>query len=170
VGAALVIRSGPVASWRERRATAGPEASRVEAAGILAPPTASPGQVAPAPTTAEVAPVSSPTPEQPAMSLPSAAPAAAEKDRATPGRGGATTTASARAWVEIRAKPWAELKVDGKRKGYVQGSKTVPLPAGRHLIELKGPDGVPGAYPVQLVKGQTEKLQHPPAEHLPADH
>jgi len=72
--------------------------------------------------------------------------------------------------VEIRAKPWAELKVDGKRKGYVQGSKTVPLPAGRHLIELKGPDGVPGAYPVQLVKGQTEKLQHPPAEHLPADH
>ena len=66
----------------------------------------------------------------------------------------------------IRAKPWAELRVDGKRAGYVQGSRTVRLPAGRHLVELTGPDGVPGAYTVQLVQGHTATLEHPPAEPL----
>jgi len=64
----------------------------------------------------------------------------------------------------IRAKPWAELRVDGKRAGYVQGSRTVRLPAGRHVVELKGPDGVSAAYPVQLVLGHTATLEHPPAE------
>jgi hypothetical protein len=64
----------------------------------------------------------------------------------------------------IRAKPWAELRVDGRRAGYVQGSRTVWLPAGRHLVELTGPDEVPGAYTVQLVRGRTATLEHPPAE------
>jgi len=40
----------------------------------------------------------------------------------------------------IRAKPWAELRLDGRRAGYVQGSRTVWLRAGRHLVELTGPD------------------------------
>jgi len=69
-----------------------------------------------------------------------------------------------RARLVIRAKPWAELRVDGKRAGYVQGSKTVRLPAGKHLVELTGPDGVSGAYTVQLVQGRTATLEHPPAE------
>ena len=72
---------------------------------------------------------------------------------------------TARARLLIRAKPWAELKVDGRRAGYVQGSRTVRLPPGRHVVELTGPDGVPGAYTVQLVQGHTATLEHPPAEH-----
>ena len=70
----------------------------------------------------------------------------------------------ARARLVIRAKPWAQLKVDGKRSGYVQGSRTVPLPAGRHVVELTGPDGVSGVYTVQLVQGRTATLEHPPVE------
>jgi hypothetical protein len=69
-----------------------------------------------------------------------------------------------RAPLAIRAKPWAELRVDGKRQGYVQGSRTIWLLPGRHVIELTGPDRIPGRYPVQLVKGRTQQLEHPPAE------
>jgi hypothetical protein len=72
--------------------------------------------------------------------------------------------ATLRAPLVIRAKPWAELRVDGKRSGYVQGTRTVLLPPGRHVIELTGPDRVPGLYTVQLLKGRTQKLEHPPAE------
>jgi serine/threonine protein kinase len=163
VGSVLAIRSRPglVDGWRER-SPAAPEASRIEPL-LPASASASPGQLAAEPATPEVAPVADRSP------VPAPSPATTDGDRVS-SRGGGTTPAAGRAWVEIRAKPWAQLKVDGKSKGYVQGSKTVPLSAGRHLIELKGPDGNPRAYPVQLVKGQIEKLQHPPVEHLPADH
>lgn len=102
------------------------------------------------------------TTSAPALPPPGATP---EADRATRGRGEAAAAATARARLVIRAKPWAELRVDGKRAGYVQGSKTVRLTAGRHLVELTGPDGVSGAYTVQLVQGHTAMLEHPPADH-----
>jgi len=66
-----------------------------------------------------------------------------------------------RARLVIRAKPWAELRVDGRRVGYIQGSKPVWLPVGHHLVELTGPDGVPVSYPVDLVRGRPAALDHP---------
>jgi len=168
-GVVLVLRSRPdlVTRWRARVATTAPESPRREAPEGAALATAPPGQgaatasttpkVAPAPVSPQQAPVSAPPPPP--------ASAAAEQDRAAPGRGGEGLPGVARARLVIRAKPWAELKVDGKRAGYVQGSKTVRLPAGRHLVELTGPDGVSGAYTVQLVQGRTATLEHPPADH-----
>ena len=32
------------------------------------------------------------------------------------------------------------------------------------LFELTGPDGVPSAYPVELLQGHTATLEHPPAD------
>ena len=168
-GVVLGLRSRPdlVTRWRARVATTAPESPRREAPEGAALATAPPGQgaatasttpkVAPAPVSPQQAPVSAPPPPP--------ASAAAEQDRAAPGRGGEGLPGVARARLVIRAKPWAELKVDGKRAGYVQGSKTVRLPAGRHLVELTGPDGVSGAYTVQLVQGRTATLEHPPADH-----
>ena len=168
-GVVLGLRSRPdlVTRWRARVATTAPESPRREAPEGAALATAPPGQgaatasttpkVAPAPVSPQQAPVSAPPPPP--------ASAAAEQDRAGPGSGGEGLPGVARARLVIRAKPWAELKVDGKRAGYVQGSKTVRLPAGRHLVELTGPDGVSGAYTVQLVQGRTATLEHPPADH-----
>ncbi len=79
-------------------------------------------------------------------------------------RGGVPAPGNARVALLIRAKPWARLRIDGKRAGDVQGSRTVRLTAGRHVVELTGPDGVPSAYPVQLLQGHTATLEHPPAD------
>ncbi|HZX42591.1 MAG TPA: hypothetical protein VFE93_12195, partial [Myxococcaceae bacterium] len=90
--------------------------------------------------------------------------ASTELEATARSRGEAPASGVVRARLVIRAKPWAELRVDGKRAGYVQGSKTVRLPAGRHLVELTGPDGVAGTYTVQLVQGRTATLEHPPGD------
>ena len=79
-------------------------------------------------------------------------------------RGGVPAPGNVRVALLIRAKPWARLRIDGKRAGDVQGSRTVRLTAGRHVVELTGPDGVPSAYPVQLLQGHTATLEHPPAD------
>ena len=157
----LALRTGP--DLLARRRTRAGASERVEAAPpatVTAPPTppAAPG-LSPSLPPPE-APVT--TTSAPALPPPGATP---EADRATRGRGEAAAAATARARLVIRAKPWAELRVDGKRAGYVQGSKTVRLTAGRHLVELTGPDGVSDAYTVQLVQGHTAMLEHPPADH-----
>jgi serine/threonine-protein kinase len=152
----LALRPGPdlLARWRPRAST--PSTVPAEAAEIASP--AAPG-LAPSLPPAE-APVT--TTSAGAPPPPSATP---EADAATPRRGEAAAATTTRARLVIRAKPWAELRVDGKRAGYVQGSRTVRLPAGRHVVELTGPDGVSGAYTVQLVQGHTATLEHPPADH-----
>ena len=106
---------------------------------VVAPPAA--------PSTAGGRAVEVPAPERPGRS-----------------RGGLAGPSTGRVPLLIRAKPWAALRVDGKRAGDVQGSRTVWLRPGRHVVELTGPDGVPRAYPVPLVHGQTGALvEHPPA-------
>ena len=163
-GTVLAIRSGPglLARWKQA-----PPPHR-EAPGQFAPGTPPVAQetAASAPGTAEVAPVPGPPAQQASDPVALADPggATADQDGATRGRGGVTPPGVVRARLVIRAKPWAELKVDGKRAGYVQGTRTVRLPAGRHVIELTGPDGVSGAYTLQLVQGHTATLEHPPSD------
>jgi serine/threonine-protein kinase len=158
-GAVLAVRSGPapVGRWKHR-VPPGESASGLTPAGQAT--------AASVPATAEVAPVPGPPPQQAAAPVALADPgsATADQDGPTRGRGGVTPPGVVRARLVIRAKPWAELKVDGKRTGYVQGTRTVRLPAGRHVVELTGPDGVSGAYTVQLVEGRTATLEHPPLE------
>ena len=160
-GTTFALRSGRTLPGRSDKPSpaAGPQSPRPEVASAVAPA----GQAAPAaPATADPGPASVLPPQQP--SPPPPASAVTEPEHAGPGREGATPPGVARARLVIRAKPWAELKVDGKRAGYVQGSKTVRLTPGRHLVELTGPDGVSGAYTVQLVQGRTATLEHPPTD------
>jgi eukaryotic-like serine/threonine-protein kinase len=157
----VALRAGHGLLPGEQRRTGAPPAAEgpraVQGATSPAtPPPASGAAVAPSEPTA-------PAPSSPAPQLAAApeASTAVEPGAAAPGKAG---QGAVRARLVIRAKPWAELRVDGKRAGYVQGSKTVRLPAGRHLVELTGPDGVSGAYTVQLVQGRTATLEHPPTE------
>ncbi len=170
--AGVALRSGPsvLGAWRERR-----EAVASRAPGGVRPApeaavTASPGgeDGAPPARAGPLAESPSAPPSAPPVAVAAnraAAPASSTTPGAIPGsRGGGAPPSTARARLLIRAKPWAELRVDGKRAGYVQGSRTVRLPAGRHVVELTGPDGVPRPYTVQLVQGRTATLEHPPAE------
>jgi len=165
--AVLAFRAGPELLGRrpERAGAASVAASSPPAeTAPSTPPSVAPEPVANATAMPAVAPPALPPPETakaPSGSS-SAAGATLDGDHSAPGRGGEST---ARARLLIRAKPWAELKVDGRRAGYVQGSRTVRLSPGRHLVELTGPDGVPGAYTVQVLQGHTATLEHPPAEH-----
>jgi len=142
--------AGPVSPVDAQRTTEpSPAPHPVEASASPPPPRGGLPEVAPPPAASERPPPAGGT-AQPAS--------------ASAGRGGERMPATVRAALAIRAKPWAELRVDGKRSGYVQGTRTVFLPPGRHVIELTGPDRVPGLYTVQLVRGRTQKLEHPPAE------
>ncbi|HEY1418169.1 MAG TPA: protein kinase [Myxococcaceae bacterium] len=156
----LALRSSPLGPRQAERSPATPvDATR--SGGAAEPPTA-PRSVE---ARASPPPPGGVRPESPPAAPPSAGPESpAPVAPASAGRGGETMPATLRAPLVIRAKPWAELRVDGKRSGYVQGTRTVLLPPGRHVIELTGPDRVPGLYTVQLLKGRTQKLEHPPAE------
>ena len=148
----LALRSSPPGSGRvERSTSSAADAPRPERA---AEPSSPPPPAAVATANPPAAPPASE----------GAPPAGGAAEPEAGGRGGEKTVATVRASLAIRAKPWAELRVDGKKQGYVQGSRTVWLLPGRHVIELTGPDRVPGRYTVQLVKGRTQQLEHPPAE------
>ena len=155
--ATLAVRAGPGLLTRERERPGTPPARETLGAEQ---PAASP--VRPPPASGSALP---PSRGEPTAAAPPA-PAPGTSTAVDPGAGapGKAGQGAVRARLVIRAKPWAALRVDGKRAGYVQGSKTVRLPAGRHLVELTGPDGVSGAYTVQLVQGRTATLEHPPAE------
>ena len=45
------------------------------------------------------------------------------------------------ALLTVNARPWVLVRVDGHNYGSVQPSKTFPLAAGRHRVELIGSDG-----------------------------
>ena len=159
----VAVRAGPGPLTRDRQRPGAPPAVAMSRADQTA---ASPGTPAPASGGALAPSGDEPTaPAPPSPELDSAPPpgtsTAVTSGAGAPDRAG---QGAVRARLVIRAKPWAELRVDGKRAGYVQGSKTVRLPAGKHLVELTGPDGVSGAYTVQLVQGRTATLEHPPAE------
>ena len=159
----LAVRAGPGLLMRERErpgAPPGPEALVAEQ------PAASPVRTPPASGATLPPSRAEPTAAAPPASAPAAPPApgtstavGSRRGRSGPGRAGRGAGPAG-----DPGQPWAELRVDGKRAGYVQGSKTVRLPAGRHLVELTGPDGVSGAYTVELVQGRTATLEHPPAE------
>jgi len=57
--------------------------------------------------------------------------------------------------LTIRVRPWAEVWIDGARRPPVQGTETFPLPAGRHRVVLRGPDGVPATFQVMVRAGRT---------------
>jgi serine/threonine-protein kinase len=167
VAGAVVLGSdsGRLRSWRERaRAESAPRSTTAGETVAHAPLGGALPGLPESPTPGEPPAGSGSPPPVPAAVVAPAAerPATATPSEALQGRAEAPSTSRAR--LVIRAKPWAELRVDGKRAGYVQGSRTVRLPAGRHVVELKGPDGVSAAYPVQLVLGHTSTLEHPPAD------
>ena len=162
-GIAAVVRPQWVSGVRERLWTrgAGP-VSASDTARLASPVPQAPPSIADPPAARAEAPSTGTTAEPsvlapPASSGPPPVPAAR-------GRGGTAPLSTVRARLVIHAKPWAELRVDGKRMGYVQGNRPLRLAAGRHLIELTGPDGKPVVYPVQLEPGHTAQLEHPAAE------
>lgn len=64
--------------------------------------------------------------------------------------------------LTVNARPWVLVRVDGHNYGSVQPSRTFPLAAGRHRVELIGSDGALRAESVYLRAGQNKVLEHPP--------
>jgi serine/threonine-protein kinase len=163
--AVAAVRAGPrwLQSWRARQAPARAEVQS-DLQGLATP--AAPGSEPPAPVPAVASapgpadPDHPPQPTAPATPPPDArsGPSSGDEDALSRGRGGEPTGKTVRTRLVIRAKPWAELRVDGRRVGYIQGSRPVWLPVGHHLVELTGPDGVPVSYAVDLVRGRTAIL------------
>ena len=172
--AVVVIRSGPgwVRAWRAGHppATSAAESSVSARHRSTLPPAAAsiPSGTSAAAPENPLAPVFEEIVETPPSGPGAAATSSGlpgnERDAEGRSRGGDSPGKTVRSRLVIRAKPWAELRVDGRRVGYIQGSKPVWLPVGHHVVELTGPDGVPGSYPVELVRGRTATLEHPPAE------
>ncbi|HSP18966.1 MAG TPA: hypothetical protein VLQ79_05615, partial [Myxococcaceae bacterium] len=156
---AVTVRSGSqrLRAWRERPSVPGSTEASTSGHPALAAVVEAPVEPGPA-----EAPGQRSTTEPAAIA---AGPAELRDVMAgSRGRGAASTPGNVRVALLIRAKPWARLRIDGRRAGDVQGSRTVRLTAGRHVLELTGPDGVPTAYPVQLLQGRPETLEHPPLD------
>jgi len=68
--------------------------------------------------------------------------------------------------LTVRVRPWADVWIDGVRRPAVQGTETFPVPAGRHRVVLRGPDGVPATFQVVVRAGRTTAL---PASGGPLD-
>jgi hypothetical protein len=56
--------------------------------------------------------------------------------------------------VLLAVKPWAEVWVDGVRRGVSPPMKQLTLPVGRHTIELRNPASAPVAQQVEVRANQ----------------
>jgi hypothetical protein len=104
---------------------------------VVAPPP-EPPPVAPAP-----APAPEPTPAPPSPPVPEPAPplpAAVEEARPAKPAPVPAAAPEAMGWVEVKATPYAEVTIDGrKQKDAVEGKKRFPLKPGTHTVVLSHP-------------------------------
>jgi Protein kinase domain len=108
------------------------------------------------------------TPESPVPPAPDAAPpvipdagvadAAVPRDAGTGGKGGRPPPQPGPpAWLDIRAEPWADVIVDGKRVG--QTPQKIKVESGKRIkVVLIGPDDKKKSFDVKLKKDQTKSL------------
>jgi serine/threonine-protein kinase len=160
-GAGVLLVTG-LAAWRARPPPASPPSGGAPAAAAPAQPSPAAGALE-APTPASTEPAAGPTAEPGAGAAPTAqapAPVALPPTGTTPPAGEAPPAAPvvqppaavavpgagvpapagaepASGQLRVRAVPWAEVFVDGRSLGYVEGEKTFRLPVGRHRVRLR---------------------------------
>jgi serine/threonine protein kinase len=162
-----------VGRWAAPRLVTGSKPPRPEAQPSLAGKSVVPSGSGSAPSSGGLAAV--PTEGIPTIPQPPASVSGSSERSPGEGEGTAASAESAaarsaeppvrRATLLVRAKPWAEVRIDGGRRSYVQGSKPFSLTPGRHVVELKGNDGQRVRIPVELEAGRTRPLEFPSPTH-----
>lgn len=133
-------------------------------------PTATPGAEQTTPTAP--APVQKhPQPKQPALPAP-AAPAPrnipepiktstiTDKKPAIPAKPRSAPTPAASGTLVVAVQPWAEVWIDGRKRGISPPLLKLQLPPGIYTIELRNPDLPSYSQKVQIAGGQSVTLQH----------
>jgi serine/threonine-protein kinase len=106
--------------------------SKVQAAPAPAPTPAKPRQEAP-----------EPAPAQPAMAADPPPPEPARNPKPFPGT------------LAIHTWPWADVWIDGRKRGTTPYLKTLELPPGTHRLELRNPGFVTWSGTVEIQPGRT---------------
>ncbi len=139
-GASLGGTDGSAAQRGSRTPGAAPGASRpapVPQAGAAGRAAASPGREAAAP---------------PAGAGPAASAAA--------GQAGAPPVAVEAGTIRLTVLPWAEVWVDGVKRGVTPPLKSLALPAGAHRVELRNPSAEPVLRRIEVQAGQSVEITH----------
>jgi serine/threonine-protein kinase len=175
VGTVAVVAVGlSAASWRWGPSWAGRWTGRSSVSGSKPPRPEARSTIA---GESVVPSVGSGAPSAGVPAIPQPPPSLSGKSEQHPGEGEGTKapTESApgqsaeppvrRATLLVRAKPWAEVRIDGGKRSYVQGSKPFSLTPGKHVVELRGNDGQRVRIPVELEAGRTRPIEFPSPAH-----
>ena len=93
-----------------------------------------------------------PAPAAPAAPAVAASAAGANRDVKPPAAGNGT--------LRLAIKPWAEIRVDGAKKGVSPPLKDLALTAGRHTIELRNPAAAPVTRVIDVQPGRAVTISH----------
>jgi hypothetical protein len=74
--------------------------------------------------------------------------------------GGARAPAARAASLKLAVSPWAEVWVDGARRGVTPPMMAITLSPGSHRIELRNPAAAPVVRTVEVRAGQSVELMH----------
>jgi hypothetical protein len=66
--------------------------------------------------------------------------------------------APALGYLDIYAKPFATVEIDGRAMGDAEGKRSFPLKPGKHTVALKHPKREQGATPVSIKAGSHLRL------------
>jgi len=138
---------------------------------MAAPPeTDASTQPAPAaPTIAQAPPAQTQkpaTPAQPAIAPPKPRPAPSppmtivDRKPVAPARPRSAPVPAAVGTLIVAVQPWAEVWVDGRKRGISPPLLTLQLPPGSHSIELRNPDLPTHSQQLQISVGQSVTLRH----------
>lgn len=97
-------------------------------------------------------------PDAPAVPPAAATPDGGRADAAA--ADGPRATAPRSATLRLAVSPWAEVRVDGARRGVTPPLMTLQLPPGVHRVELHNPAAAPVLRTVEVRAGQTLELMH----------
>ncbi|MCP1647158.1 hypothetical protein [Pseudomonas nitroreducens] len=106
------------------------------------------------------------TPAQPAIAPPKPRPAPSppmtivDRKPVAPAKPRSAPVPAAVGTLIVAVQPWAEVWVDGRKRGISPPLLTLQLPPGSHSIELRNPDLPTHSQQLQISVGQSVTLRH----------
>jgi non-specific serine/threonine protein kinase len=79
---------------------------------------------------------------------------------AAAGQAGAPPVAVEAGTIRLTVLPWAEVWVDGVKRGVTPPLKSLALPAGAHRVELRNPSAEPVLRRIEVQAGQSVEITH----------
>lgn len=163
-------RADPVAYDRQSPPSVDPAAqtaTTAPSAGKRLPPATPAAAPTPAPAAAhkpaehkQPAPTSPAITQQKVRAIPTDAVTITGTKPASPSRQRSTPAPATVGTLTVTVQPWAEVWVDGNKRGITPPLITLQLPPGIHTVELRNPDLPRYSQKVQIATGQSVTLRH----------